>query len=155
MLRVPLVRLYQKLYSAELRGLCCENFRVGYSATQITSIIRLRRADCDWIRSLGNLGLRGRFGYLVPFALGFDVAELPVAAFYGQGYFHAHILGNCSGEGVFQRCQQCGAVFFLAPVHWSCPVQGVAGGHHPQCQVVVRDPQLYRALEQAHDHRVQ
>lgn len=115
----------------------------------------LRRTDCDWFGPVGDFGFSLRFSCLVRFALGFDVAELPVTVFYGQGYFHAHILGNCPGEGAFQCRQKRAAVFLLAPVHRACPAQSVAGGNHPQREVVVRDPQLHRALEQAHDHWVQ
>lgn len=96
----------------------------------------LSGTDCDGFGPFGHVGLC--FGCLVRCAFGFDVAELTVTALYAQGYSYAHILGNCSDQGAFQRCQQCEAVFFYAPVHRTCPVQGMARGHHPLREVVVR-----------------
>lgn len=105
--------------------------------------------------SFGNQRYGGRFGVLVRLAFGFDVAQFAGAGLYGQGHFHSHILGRQVRADPAQRRPDRGGVVGVPQVHRAPTVQGGGGDHHPQREIVVRDPQLQRPFEQARHHRVQ
>ncbi len=79
----------------------------GLSVTTLKRWIAiLVGSDRNGFRAFRDHVLGRGFRVFVRFAFGLDVAELAVAGFEGQGYFHAHILGRHIDTELVQCRQQ-------------------------------------------------